>query len=251
MDLRTILTTLVPSYTDDETTLPELSLYDTLTVGNTLDDFITCINKQLSNKTIDREVINQTIGNYEYVEGINKQKIQYSFSNSLTVNNDVILYLSWYCKVNIFLYNQNTRVMKVFYIEPALLTKEQSVLIFYSGESSDYKSFGVLNNNNISTFTYDSGYIEKTFPQVMLIPVGLELNKKLILDDTSNFKSTLISTASESDTFINVENIINKTPNLEKLKPVKMMTSAEMMNIYKTVLHNYYLYKSKTAGNKH
>jgi len=252
MNIRTILSVLVPSYTfDDKIANKQVNSQPTKDYKNTLDDLLFCINDQVNQQYSKYDILKE-IEVFEFVQGINKIKLINSFNNNI-VNNDVILFLSDWYRINIYLYNDNTRVMKVYYPEQNLCTIKNSILVIYQGESSEYKMFKTLLEPKV--FRFNDNYIQQLYPNVCLIPIGIQLNK--ILSLSSNLESETMLTASyqtnisTQNDFITQENIIDPIPSPLKLlnqnnTSYNNMTYEEMVSIYTQLVKDFENIKKKS-----
>ena len=109
------------------------------------------------------------------------------------VNKDVLLFLSAYYNINLYVYNEKVRLMHVYYIENKLDYSKRAVLI----TCDNYQSVkNKITNEDISIL----------LPNILLIAMGLHFNKSLIIGENTELTEFVI----KDDESSNKPNFINE-----------------------------------------
>ena len=160
----------------------------------------------LKQETVDNEInyINEFIRTHKFIELINMRKVATAI-NQETINNDIILFLAAYYECNIYVYYENCKLLKSFYMEENIEENKTAVLLFYN--PTDEHKYQILNES----IELNHSDIIKRFPETLLIPIGLELNKYIIIgeNETINYYEE----CDENITVLNYLNEINFTNN--------------------------------------
>lgn len=198
LTLDDILTNLVQNY---KRNIPKQQSYDISSQeniidlkyeifnGETYDIFFKCLCAgYYTNGIIDQNLIDMkisTILNFLIHNAINKHINRRKIINHIKLNNvtnDLILFLSGYLDCNIWIYYQDNKIFKVYYLEDKLDINKKNVFIVYGlvNQLTLNKGYGIgfINNNTKIDF---NDTIKKIIDNYIIIPIGLKENKKLEL----------------------------------------------------------------------
>ena len=120
---------------------------------------------------------------YEFNSLINVKKMLNLIGQN-TVNNELILFLSGYFNVNIYLYSFESKLLKIYYLEDKLnINKESIVLVMKKDLLTPNIGYQTLIEKN--KFKYNDDFIQNLCKDIYIIAIGLKENKKLELDSLS------------------------------------------------------------------
>lgn len=220
-----------------------------LTTNQTFTTFFTCLLYSRDNIIVDDKILDTEINNlkiymeqYEFHELINIKKMINLIGQNI-INNELILFLSGYFGVNIYLYNNH--LLKIYYLEDKLYTDKDSVIILLKKDKySPDIGYQTLENNKY--YKYQDDFIQDLIKNIYIVPIGLYENKKFEITnikEESNFilrtivKENIITENDLTDDIFtnnydledNLENIfnnfkINMKKILKKYDRERMMT---------------------------
>ena len=218
MNIEKILKCLVPEY---EIKRPESKTASHINVdipkiipyeGQTFEAFFkSLMYATMWNYDTELEEIKKHIAKYEYLDTLNKKKISYSIENN-SLNNIVKLFLAMYYDINIFVYHENSRILKAYYAEDQMIVTKECVLFFYDNEKEQYS---VVADNGTVPYTF----IQENFPNVLTVAIGLTLDKVFLTTDKYSSFSFVTGEVSADDDWINEDNIVRRTSNVKLFIP--------------------------------
>jgi hypothetical protein len=101
-----------------------------------------------------------------------------------TVNNELILFLSGYFNVNIYLYSFESKLLKIYYLEDKLnINKESIVLVMKKDLLTPNIGYQTLIEKN--KFKYNDDFIQNLCKDIYIIAIGLKENKKIEINSLS------------------------------------------------------------------
>lgn len=111
-------------------------------------------------------VIQESFNTRSFVQGLNMNKIITSFTEK-QVNNDVLLFLSGMYEFNIYVFNEESRILRMYYLEEKCNINNFCVIL-------------TLNNGIYQTShnSFEHSDVDKYFPNVLKIAIGLNNNKR-------------------------------------------------------------------------
>ena len=120
---------------------------------------------------------------YEFNSLINVKKMLNLIGQNI-VNNELILFLSGYFNVNIYLYSFESKLLKIYYLEDKLnINKESIVLVMKKDLLTPNIGYQTLIEKK--KFKYNDDFIQNLCKDIYIIAIGLKENKKLELDSLS------------------------------------------------------------------
>jgi len=184
--------------------------------------------------------INEFIRTNKFIELINMRKVATAISQEI-INNDIILFLSAYYECNIYIYYENCKLLKSFYMEENIDPSKRSILIFYN--PMDEFKYQILDEQY--EFYHDD--IMERFPGTLLIAVGLELNKHITIGE-NNEELNYYEECDKNITVLNYLNEINFTPGILSLQAVKQSVDFSTLGSIELITHLHIMYlKYKNA----
>ena len=182
LSLSHIITVLCPDYkfVCEENVIKKEIIIDKTSIKakTTYIQMLSCILFNFKSEPYDLETelqkINDTLEKYIFNDMFNIKKVIVSIEQNI-VNNDVLLFLSAYYNINIYVYNEICKILKIYYIEDLLYTTKKCILLVVN-EDNDYQTTNVSINDDYS-------YFNKTFPNILQVAIGLQNNKILEMSD--------------------------------------------------------------------
>jgi hypothetical protein len=178
ININTIIETLVPNYKHSKVNDNSLNItkYD-YDIGENYQSFIKCFLKAFDN-------YNDFILNFLQLTNINKNINRKKLINIIKhniINNEVILLISGIFECNIWIYYEENNIFKVYYLEETLNINKKNVIISF-GKIKDSIEYGyqMCYIDDTKIFDYNHEIIQSFFSNYLIIPIGLEENKKLI-----------------------------------------------------------------------
>lgn len=158
----------------------------------------------MMNKDCDIELkaIKTHISMYEYVDTLNKKKISFSIENN-SINNIVKLFLAMYYDINIFVYHENSKILKSYYGEEQLQISKMCVLFFYD---NDKELFFTMDKQELIPYSF----IQENFPSVLIASIGLTLDKVFSVGEKQSSFTFVTGEVLNDDNWINENNIITR-----------------------------------------
>lgn len=218
MNIERILNCLVPEYEIKRPTsktsshininIPKSILYEEETFESFFKYLMFIMSKDYN---IELDEIKEHIAKYEYLDTLNKKKISYSIENN-SLNNVVKLFLAMYYDINIFVYHENSKILKSYYAEEQMMTSKNCALFFYDNIKEQYS---VMTECGFIPYTF----IQENFPNVLTVAIGLTLDKVFSTTDKYSSFSFVTGEVSVNDDWINEDNIIRRKPVLELFVP--------------------------------
>lgn len=156
--------------------------------------------------------INEKLETMELNELLNKMKITLSIEQNI-VNNEVLLFLSGYFDINIYVFHTVSRIMRIYYLEEQLCTNKNSILLFYTQEDDTNGSYYQTTLNK-TLFTYDEEFIQNNLSTIYTIPVGM-LAKKRLLTSTNKENVEFFTDKVDDLNFINEDDILFSSNELD------------------------------------
>lgn len=203
-----IIQTLVPDYkisTNKTINNHKFKKIDTIKCTNfisnqTFSSFFSCllyskidkniILNSLDNDKIDDEILEQEIEKlkiymekYEFNELINVRKMMNMISKNM-INNELILFLSGYFGLNIYLYSYDSKLLKIYYLEDKLYIEKESVIITMKKDRFS-PEIGYQTLIDKQYYKYSDEFIQDLISDIYVISIGLQENKKLELSNIS------------------------------------------------------------------
>ena len=178
ININTIIETLAPNYKYNNkinTNSLNISKYN-YDIGDDYQSFIKCFLKAFNN-------YNDFILNFLQLTNINKNINRKKLINIIKhniINNEVILLISGIFECNIWIYYEENNIFKVYYLEENFNNNKKNVIISF-GKIKDSIEYGyqMCYIDNIRLFDYNHEIIQDFFKKYLIIPIGLEENKKL------------------------------------------------------------------------
>jgi hypothetical protein len=219
ININTIIETLVPNYkhsilnnNSNSNHNLNISKYD-YDIGENYQSFIKCFIK-----SFDKYKYNDFILIFLQLTNINKNINRKKLINIIKhniINNEVILLISGIFECNIWIYYEENNIFKVYYLEENFNKNKKNVIISF-GKIKDSIEYGyqMCYIDNIKLFDYNHQIIQSFLLNYLIIPIGLEENKKLIYNDNDDDNSNPL--LENLDQIIINENLIFKALNLVK-----------------------------------
>ena len=211
ININTIIETLVPNYIHSKISNNSLNItkYD-YDIGENYQSFIKCFLKAFDN-------YNDFILNFLQLTNINKNINRKKLINIIKhniINNEVILLISGIFECNIWIYYEENNIFKVYYLEETLNKNKNNVIISF-GKIKDSIEYGyqLCYIDDVKLFDYNHEIIQSFFSNYLIIPIGLEENKKLVYNNNNNESNPLLNNL---DQIIINDNFIDKLLNLIK-----------------------------------
>ena len=137
------------------------------------------INSSDKYDNLDEEKYNGLLDNlkefmekYEFNPLINVKKMLNLIGQN-TVNNELILFLSGYFNVNIYLYSFESKLLKIYYLEDKLnINKESIVLVMKKDLLTPNIGYQTLIEKN--KFKYNDDFIQNLCKDIYIIAIGLK-----------------------------------------------------------------------------
>jgi hypothetical protein len=212
ININTIIETLVPNYkhstvNNSSNNSLNVSKYE-YDIGENYQSFIKCFLKAFDNYN-DFILIFLQLTNIN--KNINRKKLINIIKHNI-INNEVILLISGIFECNIWIYYEENNMFKVYYLEESFNKNKQNVVISF-GKIKDSIEYGyqMCYIDDVKLFDYNHKIIQEFCTNYLIIPIGLEENKKLVYnnDDINPLLENL-------DQIIINENFIAKLLNLIK-----------------------------------
>jgi hypothetical protein len=147
------------------------------------------INNNLSDKydNLDEEKyeslledLKEFMEKYEFNPLINVKKMLNLIGQNI-INNELILFLSGYFNVNIYVYSFESKLLKIYYLEDKLnINKESIVLVMKKDLLTPNIGYQTLVEKK--KFKYNDNFIQDLSKDIYIIAIGLKENKKLELE---------------------------------------------------------------------
>lgn len=214
MNISHILEILVPEYKQQTTPVINKKKDDSLDnivltkydYDVSFDTFLKCILYSTKyNVEIEKERIIDTLMNYEFNSNINSKKVLLLINQNI-VSNEVILFLSGFYEMNIYIYTTRSKIMRIYYIEDTLHKNKKSVLVFNCYDKPN-NTYGYQTKQDGQLFTYNDCYIDNLIKSIYTIPIGLYENKILTLSDDLHEVDFIVGKIEHEENYVN-ENII-------------------------------------------
>jgi hypothetical protein len=213
ININTIIETLVPNYrhstVNNNINSLNISKYE-YDIGENYQSFIKCFLKAFDNYN-DFILIFLQLTNIN--KNINRKKLINIIKHNI-INNEVILLISGIFECNIWIYYEENNMFKVYYLEESFNKNKQNVIISF-GKIKDSIEYGYqmcyINDVKMTLFDYNHKIIQSFFSNYLIIPIGLEENKKLVYNNNEN--NPLLENL---DQIIINDNLIFKSLNLVK-----------------------------------
>lgn len=213
INLNTIIDTLVPNYkynssnSSNSSNSLDLLKYE-YEIGENYQSFIKCFLKAYDN-------YNDFILNFLQLTNINRNINRKKLINIIKhdiINNEVILLISGIFECNIWIYYEENNMFKLYYLEESFNKNKKNIIISFSKikDSIEY-GYQMCYIDNIKLFDYNHEVIQNFCINYLIIPIGLEENKKLEYNENEN--NPLFDNLDE---IIINENFIEKIINLIK-----------------------------------
>lgn len=213
INLNTIIDTLVPNYkyntsnSSSNSNSLDLLKYE-YEIGENYQSFIKCFLKAYDN-------YNDFILNFLQLTNINRNINRKKLINIIKhdiINNEVILLISGIFECNIWIYYEENNMFKLYYLEESFNKNKKNIIISFSKikDSIEY-GYQMCYIDNIKLFDYNHEVIQNFCINYLIIPIGLEENKKLEYNENEN--NPLFDNLDE---IIINENFIEKIINLIK-----------------------------------
>jgi len=184
ININTIIETLVPNYKHNKINDNSLDIlkYD-YDIGENYQSFIKCFLKAFDN-------YNDFILNFLQLTNINRNINRKKLINIIKhniINNEVILLISGIFECNIWIYYEENNIFKIYYLEENFNKNKKNIIISF-GKIKDSIEYGyqMCYIDNIKLFDYNHQIIQSFFSNYLIIPIGLEENKKLIYNDNNS-----------------------------------------------------------------
>lgn len=184
ININTIIETLVPNYKHNKINDNSLDIlkYD-YDIGENYQSFIKCFLKAFDN-------YNDFILNFLQLTNINRNINRKKLINIIKhniINNEVILLISGIFECNIWIYYEENNIFKVYYLEETFNTNKKNVIIsFVKIKDSIEYGYQMCYIDKIKLFDYNHEIIQDFCTNYLIIPIGLEENKKLKYNDNDN-----------------------------------------------------------------
>lgn len=186
ININTIIETLVPNYKHNNSKVNSNSLnitkyeYD---IGEDYQTFIKCFLKAFDNY-YDFILIFLQLTNIN--KNINRKKLINIIKHNI-INNEVILLISGIFECNIWIYYEENNMFKVYYLEESFNKNKQNVVISF-GKITDSIEYGyqMCYIDDVKLFDYNHQIIQSFFSNYLIIPIGLEENKKLVYNNNES-----------------------------------------------------------------
>ena len=225
INIHSILSALVPDYVIKKTEKKETITIDNIDRTEDICDssYETVLKYILFNISEENEYdailndINNKLESMELNELLNKKKITMSIEQNI-VNNEILLFLSGYFDINIFVFHTMSQIMRIYYLEEQLCTNKKSILLFYTQEDDDNSSYYQTTLSK-TLFTYDEEFIQNNLSSIYTIPIGMLAKKKLLtstIKENVEFFSDKIDDLNfiTEDNILFSSNILDGTPDL-------------------------------------
>lgn len=144
---------------------------------NELDSLLECIQFYCPLVFTDvnpKDLILDTLKNYDLIDSVNWRKIINVIDRNVT-NNELLVFLTLFLDMDICVFCDYTRILKIFYTTNKLNTNKPIMLLFKTN-TNFYQAY-----NDYYDITYID--IETMFPGVFQIAIGLDHNKLLNVCD--------------------------------------------------------------------
>jgi len=156
---------------------------------------------------LEKERIIETLSNFEFNEMMNSKKTLIMINQNI-VNNEVILFLSGFYEMNIFVYSTKSKIMKIYYLEDTLCVNKQSNLVFLTQNPNTLEQ-GYQVREQSQLFNYKDDYIQGLLESIYIIPIGLIENKKLITSEKLDSVDFITGKIEPIKEFITEDSIFN------------------------------------------
>jgi hypothetical protein len=137
------------------------------------------------------DTIYEFINNTTFIESFNIKKILLSMQQGI-VNNDVILFLSAYYEMNIYVYHEESKLIKVYYIENNLSFTKQCCLLTFT---QDIQQKAIYQTTIESISNED---VDNLLPDMLKISIGLTLNKILVVGENAEEVKYIVDDVKEA-----------------------------------------------------
>ena len=137
------------------------------------------INPDILKNEIDK--LHIFMDKYEFNPLINIKKMSNLILQNI-INNELILLLSGYFNLNIYIYSYDTELLKIFYLEDKLYTKKKSVILITKKDKYN-PNIGYQTLLNKQILSYNDLIIQNLLKDIYIIPIGIKENKKFEISD--------------------------------------------------------------------
>jgi hypothetical protein len=162
------------------------------------------LNQERYNQELDK--LKDFMEKYDFNPLINIKKMLNLILQNI-VNNELILFLSSYLNINIYIYSFETKLLKIYYLEENLdINKDSIVLVIKKDLLTPNIGYQTLEER--IKFKYNDNFIQDLCRDIYTIPIGLKENKKLeIGNNILNEKLFITGIKETSNEFIINDNI--------------------------------------------
>jgi hypothetical protein len=134
-------------------------------------------------------IIETLVPNYKHIninKNINRKKLINIIKHNI-INNEVILLISGIFECNIWIYYEENNIFKVYYLEENFNKNKKNVIISFGKiiNSIEY-GYQMCYIDDIKLFDYNHQIIQNFLSNYLIIPIGLEENKKLIYNNNDS-----------------------------------------------------------------
>jgi hypothetical protein len=153
--------------------------------------------------------LKEFIEKYEFNPLINSKKILNLIGQNI-INNELILFLSGYFNVNIFIYSFETKLLKIYYLEDKLNSNKSSIVLVNKKDQLT-PNIGYQTLQDKKKFKYTDDFIQNLCEDIYTIAIGLKENKKLEIsfDNTNNLDDKLFIIGLKETIFVIDDSIFN------------------------------------------
>jgi len=244
ISLRNVIETLCPTYKleSDIESHTSIDTYEksTYVEKNQYYQVIRCLcdvlNINLSSIFDECEILNKFILSHNFIEMLNMRKITVAIEDKV-INNDLMLFLSAYFNCNIYVYYENCKILKIYYIEEIINLNKENVLMYF--DPTDVCKYQI---NKIPT-KYSHDHILKCFPNILIAALGLGLNKQIIYGESESlrFAKKINNNVLATDYIneINIKNINFPGTNVEIISDFIKIESKKLIIIIKNIYKRY------------
>ena len=234
--LREALSILCPEYTIEDKKKTKIAPLNKFKFREWIDCYnvdaiISCICSQMKEMfSLQKEKNNilDIFEKYELIDSLNTAKILKTLESGV-ISVDFILFLSCYYECNIYIFHENSKIVKVFSPMEKINSSQLSVLIFHTLDDN-YKML-----EEPIDITHD--IIIDMFPGILFIAIGLEYGKHLLIGDCEPVN--YIKGLKQVETLTDHLNGITLTEETEHLRPIlSTMSHRDVCTYIKTVINN-------------